>query len=130
MLIKYSIPSSRKNSPLNSNFVDGVQKSHSVICNISPMERETLQCTKDSSNTIETKIPSKHKSCVTAHEKRKYQPHLLKSTVAKRTNLLEQDFSTTTINEKWVAGITYIHTQKDGWCYLASVIDLYSKKII
>ncbi|MBE1303412.1 DDE-type integrase/transposase/recombinase [Clostridium botulinum] len=28
------------------------------------------------------------------------------------------------------ADITYIHTLKDGWCYLASVIDLYSSKII
>ncbi|CAI8927386.1 transposase [Bacillus sp. IT-79MI2] len=61
---------------------------------------------------------------------KKYKPHSSKSTVEERTNLLEQDFSTTTINEKWVADITYIHTQKDGWCYLASVMDLYSKKIV
>ena len=33
-------------------------------------------------------------------------------------------------NEKWVTDITYIHTIKDGWCYLASVMDLYSRKII
>ncbi|OXB93647.1 hypothetical protein B9L23_01310 [Parageobacillus galactosidasius] len=26
--------------------------------------------------------------------------------------------------------MTYIHTIKDGWCYLASVMDLHSKKII
>ena len=26
--------------------------------------------------------------------------------------------------------ITYIHTSRDGWCYLASVLDLHSKKII
>lgn len=43
---------------------------------------------------------------------KKYKPHSSKSTVEERTNLLEQDFSTTTINEKWVADITYIHTQK------------------
>lgn len=61
---------------------------------------------------------------------KKYKPHSSKSTVEKRTNLLEQDFSTTTINEKWVADITYIHTPKGVWCYLASVMDLYSKKII
>ncbi|QTR72087.1 IS3-like element ISBce13 family transposase [Bacillus cytotoxicus] len=61
---------------------------------------------------------------------KKYKPHSSKSTIEERINLLEQDFSTTTINEKWVADITYIHTQKDGWCYLASVMDLHSKKII
>ena len=61
---------------------------------------------------------------------KKYKPHSSNSTVEERINLLEQDFSTTTINEKWVTDITYIHTQKDGWCYLASVMDLYSKKIV
>lgn len=34
------------------------------------------------------------------------------------------------MKEKWIGNITYIHTIKDGWCYLASVLDLYSKKII
>ncbi|GER75172.1 hypothetical protein BpPP18_32390 [Weizmannia acidilactici] len=28
---------------------------------------------------------------------------------------MNQDFSTTTINEKWVTDITYIHTLKEGW---------------
>ena len=43
---------------------------------------------------------------------------------------MKRDFTTTSINEKWVGDITYIHTIKDGWCYLAPVLDLYSKKII
>ena len=47
-----------------------------------------------------------------------------------RENLLKQDFSTTTINKKWVADITYIHVLREGWCYLASVLDLHSKKVI
>ncbi|MGG1267252.1 IS3 family transposase [Brevibacillus laterosporus] len=47
-----------------------------------------------------------------------------------RPNLLQQDFKTTYINEKWVADITYIHTLRDNWCYLESVLDLHSKKII
>jgi len=29
-------------------------------------------------------------------------------------NLLKGDFTTTKINKKWVADITYIYTQKDG----------------
>ncbi|NLK23308.1 MAG: IS3 family transposase [Clostridiales bacterium] len=45
-------------------------------------------------------------------------------------NVLKRDFTTTSINEKWVGDITYIHTIKYGWCYLASVLDLHSKKII
>lgn len=43
---------------------------------------------------------------------------------------LKRDFTTTSINEKWVGDTTYIHTIKDGWCYLASVLDLHYKKII
>ena len=45
-------------------------------------------------------------------------------------NVLNQDFTTTTINEKWVADITYVHTLRDGWCYLASVLDLHTKKVV
>jgi putative transposase len=45
-------------------------------------------------------------------------------------NIINRDFSTTGINQKWVTDITYIHTIKDGWCYLASVMDLNSRKIV
>lgn len=62
---------------------------------------------------------------------KKYRPtKASKECVEERVNLLNQDFSTTNINQKWAADITYISTAKDGWTYLASVIDLYSKKII
>lgn len=43
---------------------------------------------------------------------------------------MNQDFTTTSLNQKWVTDITYIDTQKDGWCYLSSIMDLHSKKII
>lgn len=45
-------------------------------------------------------------------------------------NLLNQDFTTTSINQKWVTDITYIHTLKDGWTYLSTIQDLHTKKII
>jgi len=44
-------------------------------------------------------------------------------------NVLNRDFSTTGINQKWAGDITYIHTQ-EGWLYLAVVIDLYSRAVI
>lgn len=62
--------------------------------------------------------------------RKKFCPQSSKAIVMERPNILEQDFTTTTINEKWVADITYIHTLRDGWCYLASVLDLHSKKIV
>ena len=62
---------------------------------------------------------------------KKYTPYKQsKELVLERENILEQDFSTNSINQKWVSDITYIHVQEEGWCYLASVMDLHSKKII
>ncbi len=47
-----------------------------------------------------------------------------------KENILNRDFRTTTINEKWVTDITYIHVLNEGWTYLASVMDLHNRKII
>ena len=44
-------------------------------------------------------------------------------------NLLGQNFSTDAPNQKWVSDISYIWT-REGWLYLAIVIDLYSRKVI
>lgn len=61
---------------------------------------------------------------------KKYRPTSSQKPVEERENVLSQDFTTEDINEKWVADITYIHTLRDGWCYLASVLDLHTKKIV
>ncbi|MFK4898620.1 IS3 family transposase [Lactococcus petauri] len=52
------------------------------------------------------------------------------ATAVNLQNLLKQDFSASTLNQKWTTDITYIHTQKDGWCYLSSILDLCLRKII
>ena len=44
-------------------------------------------------------------------------------------DLLEQDFSATAPNQKWVSDISYVWTD-EGWLYLAVVMDLYSRRII
>ncbi len=48
-------------------------------------------------------------------------------------NLLQQDFSATEPNQKWVGDITYDITYlwtTEGWLYLAVVIDLYSRLVV
>ena len=46
---------------------------------------------------------------------KKYKPYKSsKELVLEHENLLEQDFSTTSINQKWVSDIMYIHVQKEG----------------
>ncbi|WVU10566.1 IS3 family transposase [Natranaerobius thermophilus JW/NM-WN-LF] len=62
--------------------------------------------------------------------RKKYRPYPSREKVVERENLLKQDFSTTFVNQKWVTDITYIDTVKDGWCYLASVMDLHTHKIV
>lgn len=47
-----------------------------------------------------------------------------------KENMLRRDFRADTVNQKWCTDITYIHVQKEGWTYRASVMDLCSRKII
>ena len=52
-----------------------------------------------------------------------------KSGMTRASNLLQQDFSATTTNQRWASDITYLWTGQ-GWLYLAVVMDLYSRRII
>lgn len=44
-------------------------------------------------------------------------------------NLLNQNFTALRANERWSVDITYISTRQ-GWLYLAVVMDLYSRRIV
>jgi transposase InsO family protein len=44
-------------------------------------------------------------------------------------NILNRDFYASAPDEKYVGDITYINTN-EGWLYLATVIDLYSRKVV
>jgi putative transposase len=44
-------------------------------------------------------------------------------------NLLEQDFTASAPNTKWLTDFTFIET-REGWLYLAGVLDAYSRKIV
>lgn len=45
------------------------------------------------------------------------------------TNLIQQDFQANQPNQIWLADITYVPT-KEGWLYLAAVVDLYSRRVV
>lgn len=47
-----------------------------------------------------------------------------------KENILNRDFVADTVFKKLVTDITYIHVVNEGWTYLASVMDLYDRKII
>lgn len=44
-------------------------------------------------------------------------------------NLLQRQFNVTAVNRWWCGDVTYIWTQA-GWCYLAAVMDLMSRRIV
>ena len=44
-------------------------------------------------------------------------------------NLLNRNFTATAPNRIWLADITYVETDQ-GWLYLATVMDLYSRRIV
>jgi transposase InsO family protein len=44
-------------------------------------------------------------------------------------HLLQRDFSPQGLNRVWTSDITYIWT-RSGWCYLAIILDLFSRKVI
>jgi transposase InsO family protein len=44
-------------------------------------------------------------------------------------NILKQNFTALSENKIWTGDITYLWT-KEGWLYLAVVMDIYSRKIV
>ena len=54
---------------------------------------------------------------------KKFRYRSEKVTCDNKENLLNIDFTTTSISQKWCTDSTYIYTKKDGWAYLASVMD-------
>jgi putative transposase len=44
-------------------------------------------------------------------------------------NVLARDFKASRPNERWVTDITYVRTA-EGWCYLAAILDLYSRAVV
>ncbi len=45
------------------------------------------------------------------------------------TNLLDRDFNPDALNQKWAGDINYIWT-REGWLYLAVILDLHSRRVI
>lgn len=71
------------------------------------------------SNKIQAKMRKKWK----ASDKRCLDPARI------APNIIDQEFNAPAPNVKWVSDITYIWTE-EGWLYVATVMDLFSRKIV
>ncbi|MDA2241146.1 IS3 family transposase [Bacillus cereus group sp. Bc222] len=67
---------------------------------------------------LQSRTVKKHKA--TTNSKHSYPIH---------DNVLNRQFKVEKPNQVWVADITYVST-KEGWLYIASLMDLYSRKIV
>jgi len=63
------------------------------------------------------------------HKRRKGRTTIGVRGVRTAPDLVERDFNPTEIDRLWCADITYIRTW-EGWLYLASVMDCYSRRIV
>jgi len=67
---------------------------------------------------------------IRAKTKRKFKVTTIQNTKAKASeNILKGNFNSRKENRLWTSDITYIWT-KQGWLYLAVVMDIFSKKIV
>lgn len=70
------------------------------------------------------------KNAIRAKTKKKYKVTTnSKHSRPVAANLLNQNFIVTVPNKIWVSDITYIWTA-EGWLYLATILDLYSRRIV
>jgi putative transposase len=70
------------------------------------------------------------------HQLRSVRTHKRRQSLARKgdhayivPNRLQQNFTATNRNQKWVTDTTYVPTL-EGWLYLVSVMDLYSRQIV
>lgn len=83
---------------------------------VSISERTVTRIMKE--NGIQSRTVKKYKATTNS-----------KHSLPVQENVLNREFAASKPNEKWVTDITYISTS-EGWLYLASVMDLYSRKIV
>jgi putative transposase len=66
---------------------------------------------------------------IRAHRRYRKPRYRFSRTFFVTPNKLEQEFSVSGPDRKWVTDITYINTS-EGWLHVAVVFDLFSRKVV
>ena len=78
-----------------------------------------------------TVVKAMHALNIESCTKKSFKPTTTQVDPSKQAaeNVLDQDFTANAPNKKWVSDITYLATD-NGWCYLAVIVDLFSRKVV
>lgn len=89
------------------------------------LKRQGVSC---SENRVARRM---QRNALVSVRRRKFRPQTTDSNhdLPIAENILEQNFTATAPNQRWVGDITYISTA-EGWLYLAFILDLFSRKIV
>jgi len=114
-----NIAAAARRSHEGSNGIYGYRKVHDEL-----VKDEGLKCCKETVRKVMKQLGIRSKAAkkfVVTTDSRHSRP------VA--ANKLDRNFEATGPNQKWVADITYVRT-REGWLYLAAVMDLWSRRIV
>jgi len=120
-------PSSRNNDKILFEIIQIFKASRKTYGSPRVYQKLKNKGIKVSLNTI-AKIM--HKNNIYAHFSTKHKKAKIpRNNVNFANNILNRDFIADTPNNKWVSDTSFIWT-KQGWLYLAIVIDLYSRRVV
>lgn len=97
--------------------VYGYRRVHAQLCRTTPCGRDRVARLMRRAG-LQAKPRRRYKGTTQRHPNRPVAP-----------NRLERDFTATAVNQKWAGDITFIPTD-EGWLYLASLEDLFSRTIV
>ena len=92
------------------------------------MHRELLEVGENVSRKLVRRLMREH-GIRSVHTPRFHKTTDSNHSLGFAPNLLGQDFTTVAADRVWVGDITYVWTA-EGWCYLAVLLDLYSRRVV
>ncbi|MEJ3748694.1 IS3 family transposase [Actinomycetes bacterium KLBMP 9797] len=72
----------------------------------------------------------RNRGIVGRHARRRRRTTITDRAVPPAPDLLSRDFTATNLDQRWCGDITYLRVGADSWLYLATVLDIASRRLI